>query len=80
MDHNVLITGASRDIGSTLARQFFAEGSQVVARHPGWVRTDIGWPRAPVDTIAIGLKSLLDKVGSDDNGKFFDYTEIQIPW
>jgi hypothetical protein len=42
----------------------------------------MGGPKAPLDTTvsAAGLKSVLDKVGPDDNGKFFDYTGAQIPW
>jgi NAD(P)-dependent dehydrogenase (short-subunit alcohol dehydrogenase family) len=66
----------------SLAHDLACNSISVVALHPGWVRTDMGGPKAPVDTTAsaIGLKSVLDKVGPDDSGKFFDYTGVQIPW
>ena len=66
----------------SLAHDLACNSISVVALHPGWVRTDMGGPKAPLDTTAsaIGLKSVLDKVGPDDNGKFFDYTGVQIPW
>jgi len=66
----------------SLAHDLACNSIAVVALHPGWVRTDMGGPKAPLDTTAsaIGLKYLLDKVGPDDSGKFFDYTGVQIPW
>lgn len=66
----------------SLAHDLACNSISVVALHPGWVRTDMGGPKAPLDTTASasGLKSVLDKVGPDDNGKFFDYTGTQIPW
>ena len=66
----------------SLAHDLACNSISVVALHPGWVRTDMGGPKAPLDTTvsAAGLKSVLDKVGPDDNGKFLDYTGAQIPW
>jgi NAD(P)-dependent dehydrogenase (short-subunit alcohol dehydrogenase family) len=66
----------------SLAHDLACDSISVVALHPGWVRTDMGGPKAPLDTTvsASGLKTVLDKVGPDDNGKFFDYTGAQVPW
>jgi NAD(P)-dependent dehydrogenase (short-subunit alcohol dehydrogenase family) len=57
-------------------------GVTAVALHPGWVRTDLGGPGAPVevsDSVA-GLYKIIDSVTSKDNGKFYDYLGKELPW
>lgn len=54
----------------------------VVALHPGWVQTDMGGPNGLIDveTSATGLKAILDKAGTAESGKFYDYSGKQLPW
>lgn len=53
-----------------------------VMLHPGWVRTDMGGAAAPVtpeDSVA-GMRRVLDHVGPDDTGGFFNYDGSTLPW
>ena len=54
----------------------------VVALHPGWAQTDMGGPNGLIDveTSATGLKAILDKAGTAESGKFYDYSGKQLPW
>ena len=67
---------------SLLSQALAARGITVVALHPGWVRTDMGGPQAaltPQESVA-GLLALLQKVGPDDSGGFFDWQGDPLPW
>lgn len=57
-------------------------GITVVALHPGWVRTDMGGPQAPlsVKESVTGLRSVLDALGLPDTGRFFGYDGVEVPW
>lgn len=65
-----------------LAQALAPRGIVVVAVSPGWVRTDMGGEKAevePADSVA-GLLRQVDRLGSDDNGRFLDWQGQSIPW
>ena len=50
--------------------------------HPGWVRTDMGGPNGLIDApeSVAGMLSQLSGAAAESNGRFFDYSGIEIPW
>lgn len=52
----------------------------VVSVHPGWVRTDMGGPNAPVmpDESADGILRLVEHL--NESGVFLDYTGRRMEW
>jgi NAD(P)-dependent dehydrogenase (short-subunit alcohol dehydrogenase family) len=57
-------------------------GAIAVVLHPGWVRTDMGGPGAPVspkESIA-GMRRVIAKLTPADSGRFFNYDGTEIPW
>ena len=50
--------------------------------HPGWVETDMGGPRAPVQA-AESVKGILERVDEQTlamSGRFVEYTGQALPW
>ncbi len=54
----------------------------VAAFHPGWVRTDMGGPAGDIDaaTSVSGLRAVIHKLTSTDNGGFFNYDGTRLDW
>lgn len=52
------------------------------AVHPGWVRTDMGGPGAPIDapTSIAALRALVDRLEPHDSGRFLNYDGREIAW
>ncbi|MDE2304687.1 MAG: SDR family oxidoreductase [Gammaproteobacteria bacterium] len=50
--------------------------------HPGWVRTDMGGPRAEIDpqTSVAGMRRVIAGLTSADTGRFFNYQGEELPW
>ena len=50
--------------------------------HPGWVRTDMGGPKADIDVeeSASGIVTLIDKLSMDETGKFFCWNGEEHAW
>ena len=71
---NAVVKSAALD----LARR----GIVVVALHPGWVRTTMGGPEAPLDAMesVMRLRRILDRLGPADSGRFFDIDGTPVPW
>lgn len=66
----------------TLAVDLAARGAGAVALSPGWVRTDMGGPEAPLapaEAVA-GMRAVLDRLTPADSGGFFDYDGCRLPW
>ncbi|MCY1016552.1 SDR family oxidoreductase [Pyxidicoccus sp. MSG2] len=66
----------------TLANDLRAEGFTTVVLHPGWVQTDMGGPQAPLpasDSVH-GLLRIIDGMGPEHTGRFFDYQGAEVPW
>jgi hypothetical protein len=50
--------------------------------HPGWVKTRMGGPNAPLppDKSIASLRRLIEGLGPNQSGGFFDYDGTVIPW
>ncbi len=58
------------------------QGITVVSLHPGWVKTDMGGPNAPVsiDESIKGMIQVIDKTDIRDTGRFLNYDGKELPW
>jgi NAD(P)-dependent dehydrogenase (short-subunit alcohol dehydrogenase family) len=53
-----------------------------VVINPGWVRTDMGGPGAtstPEQSVA-AMRKLIERLGPEDSGKFYNYNGREYPW
>lgn len=66
----------------SLALDPHLSGITVIALHPGWVRTDMGGPRASLsgEESAKKIISVVDRLTPQDTGKFYTYTGDEYPW
>jgi NAD(P)-dependent dehydrogenase (short-subunit alcohol dehydrogenase family) len=71
---NMMIRGMAVDLAG--------RGVITAALSPGWVRTDMGGPAAPLDaaTAVGGLRRVLDGLKAEDSGGFFHWDGSQVPW
>jgi len=71
---NMLVKG----LAATLASRRIV----VVALSPGWVRTDMGGPGAPLspERSVQGLRKVIAGLRKEDSGKFLSHDGAQIPW
>ena len=74
-------TGLNQVVKS-LSIDLKAYGITVVALHPGWVKTDMGGPNAPVsiDESVEGMIRVIDTTDIKDTGKFLNYDRRELPW
>ncbi len=73
---------ALNQLNKSLANELGPEGFTCVVVHPGWVRTDMGGPNAPIvaaESVKLLIK-LIDGLTPTDNGKFFNNDGTVIPW
>jgi NAD(P)-dependent dehydrogenase (short-subunit alcohol dehydrogenase family) len=83
---NSAVYRASKAALNALTRCFVAEAGAgkftVLSFHPGWVRTDMGGPNAPVsieDSVR-GIADVLERERGSGQHKFLDYQGNAIPW
>jgi NAD(P)-dependent dehydrogenase (short-subunit alcohol dehydrogenase family) len=57
-------------------------GIGVLLLHPGWVKTRMGGPDAPltVEESVRGMRALVEGFKPEMNGRFFRYNGSEIPW
>ena len=57
-------------------------GIVVAALHPGWVRTDMGGPRAEIDprTSVLGMRQVIASLTPERAGRFWGYDGSELPW
>lgn len=66
----------------TVSVELASSGFTCVVLHPGWVRTDMGGPRAtysPAESVR-KLIDLIDRLDPSVNGRFMDLDGQTIPW
>jgi NAD(P)-dependent dehydrogenase (short-subunit alcohol dehydrogenase family) len=69
-------------MGSIMAADLGPRGMVVAILHPGWVRTTLGGPDAPmtVEQSVAGLVRVIDGLTPEMNGGFFDFLGRRMPW
>jgi NAD(P)-dependent dehydrogenase (short-subunit alcohol dehydrogenase family) len=69
-------------ITKSMAVDLAGRGVIAIALHPGWVRTDMGGPDAPLDVARAvrGMKAVIDGLGPEDTGKFLGWDGSELPW
>jgi NAD(P)-dependent dehydrogenase (short-subunit alcohol dehydrogenase family) len=66
----------------TLAHDFSNRLVIAIALNPGWVKTDMGGSgatRTPEDSVA-AMRKVIDGLGPQDTGKFFNHSGEEFPW
>jgi NAD(P)-dependent dehydrogenase (short-subunit alcohol dehydrogenase family) len=73
---------ATNMLVKTLAVDLAPRGVTVVSIHPGWVRTSMGGPAAPlsVEDSARGVIAVLAGLTVADSGRFLDHLGRPVPW
>tara|TARA_B100000989_G_scaffold243867_1_gene190924 strand:+ start:497 stop:1189 length:693 start_codon:yes stop_codon:yes gene_type:complete len=58
------------------------QGITVVSLHPGWVKTDMGGPNAPVsiDESIEGMMNVIETTNINDSGRFLNFDGKELPW
>ena len=77
------VSKAALNMAVRLAAIPMAEhGIRSVALHPGWVKTDMGGPAAPLEApeSVAGLLRVIDTLPADARGDFIDYRGETLPW
>jgi NAD(P)-dependent dehydrogenase (short-subunit alcohol dehydrogenase family) len=71
---NMLAKGLSVDLAG--------KGVTVITLHPGWVRTRMGGPNAPVsvEDCVDGQQKILASVTTSQSGSFFDFSGKTLSW
>ena len=73
---------ALNQVNKILSEEFKDQGFVFTVLHPGWVRTDMGGENATYsvqDSVA-GLVAVIEGLGPEDNGRFYDLKGEAIPW
>ena len=66
----------------SLAAELKPKGFVCVVMNPGWVRTDLGGPRAPLSPQQSirGMIGVIERLTTDDSGRFFNHGGEELPW
>ena len=76
--------GMSKAALNSLTRWIASQEPSIVcvAVHPGWVRTDMGGPNAPLNVsgVAVKLIAAIDRLGMEHSGLFLDSSLAPMPW
>lgn len=73
---------ALNQLNRSLAVELAPAGYACVAIHPGWVRTDMGGPSAPlsVEQSASSMLAVIERAGAGESGRFLNYDGQPLPW
>jgi NAD(P)-dependent dehydrogenase (short-subunit alcohol dehydrogenase family) len=73
---------ALNQLNKSLSAELGREGYTCVALHPGWVKTNMGGQRAPVEVVdsVTGLITVIEGLKPADNGRFLDFQGNELPW
>lgn len=66
----------------SMSIDFKCHGILVTAVHPGWVKTELGGPQAPmdVDSSTSCIVKLLKVLNEKHNGQYYQWNGKELPW
>ena len=66
----------------SMAIDLASRGIIAVPMHPGWVRTDMGGPKAPLsaEESASGMRRVIAGLTLADSGRFLQWDGQELPW
>jgi len=66
----------------SLAIDFAQRGVSCVLINPGWVRTDMGGPNAPLEPAdsVKAMRQVIESLGPDHSGRFYNYDGREYAW
>jgi NAD(P)-dependent dehydrogenase (short-subunit alcohol dehydrogenase family) len=66
----------------SLAAELGPDGFTCIVIHPGWVQTDMGGPNAaiPATTSVAGIRDVIAKLTTGDNGTYWTFEGKTLPW
>jgi NAD(P)-dependent dehydrogenase (short-subunit alcohol dehydrogenase family) len=66
----------------SVAAELGPDGFICIVLHPGWVKTDLGGPDAPLQVrdSVIGMRNVIGSLSPADNGTFWTYAGNQMAW
>ena len=69
-------------LNSSLATELKDQGVTSVVMHPGWVQTRMGGSGADitVEVSVAGMLKVIEGLGVEQTGQFFDYQGNELPW
>jgi NAD(P)-dependent dehydrogenase (short-subunit alcohol dehydrogenase family) len=69
-------------VTKSLSIDLASRGISACVIHPGWVRTDMGGPGAPLGAEeSVGsMRRVIERAHEGGSGKFFDYDGEELPW
>lgn len=73
---------AANMVMKSMAIDLGKQGIACAPVHPGWARTDIGGPRAPVeprDSVA-GMRKVIAALDKAKAGRFWQFDGAELPW
>lgn len=73
---------AANAVLKSLSVDLASRGIIVLAMHPGWVKTDLGGPMAPLDvtTSVTGMRAVIDGATQAQSGEFRQWDGATLPW
>jgi NAD(P)-dependent dehydrogenase (short-subunit alcohol dehydrogenase family) len=73
---------ALNQLTKSMAVELGPDGFTCFVVHPGWVKTDMGGPGAPLtpEESAAALADRIEKAGAGVNGKFLKYDGTEMAW
>jgi NAD(P)-dependent dehydrogenase (short-subunit alcohol dehydrogenase family) len=73
---------ALNQIIRSLAIDLAPRGIIAIPLHPGWVRTDMGGPKADIDvqTSVRGMRKVIEGLTPEQSGRFWAYDGTEVPW
>jgi NAD(P)-dependent dehydrogenase (short-subunit alcohol dehydrogenase family) len=73
---------AANCVMHAMAMDLKKRGIVVVPMHPGWVRTDIGGPRAELEVAQSvgGVRRVIAGLTLESSGRFFQWDGRELPW
>jgi NAD(P)-dependent dehydrogenase (short-subunit alcohol dehydrogenase family) len=80
--HRRLVQETGGMLNESAAIDLAPRGITCVLANPGWVRTDMGGPKAPLSPqeSVTAMRRLIDTFGPNQSGKFYNYDGREYPW